>query len=223
MPKVSVNNDPLLERLVFAYDGTSYRVVTCDTDGNVVAALKTGQSVEVTQDTAADLLATVNIAAAQTIAVTQATPANLQAAVNLNTDQNVQARRYGWIASAWQKAPLPFGYSGVGAETVSKLNAAASFDAIAGTSVPAGEFWIVSAADAYDANTAVSRIGIVASVAGVSVYLISAASPGAGIPLAWSGQAVLGPGDNVLAAFFGTVLNDDLYLHYCYTRVDIDQ
>ncbi len=46
MPKVGVNNEPLLERLVFAYDGTDYRVVKCDTNGNVVAALAADQNVQ---------------------------------------------------------------------------------------------------------------------------------------------------------------------------------
>ena len=45
MAKVSVNNDPLLERLIFGYDGTNYRVVKVDAEGNLVIAVKIDQSV----------------------------------------------------------------------------------------------------------------------------------------------------------------------------------
>lgn len=46
MPKVGVNNEPLLERLVFGYDGADYRVVKVDTSGNLVAALLANQNVQ---------------------------------------------------------------------------------------------------------------------------------------------------------------------------------
>lgn len=45
MPKVGVNNEPLLERAIFGYDGSDYRVVKVDGDGNLVAAVKASQSI----------------------------------------------------------------------------------------------------------------------------------------------------------------------------------
>jgi hypothetical protein len=45
MPKVGVNNDPLLERLVFGFDGVDYRVVKVDGDGNLMVALDFDQDI----------------------------------------------------------------------------------------------------------------------------------------------------------------------------------
>lgn len=46
MPKVGVNNEPLFERLMFAYDGSNYRVIKCDGSGNLVAAVLADQNVQ---------------------------------------------------------------------------------------------------------------------------------------------------------------------------------
>lgn len=37
MPKVGAANEPLLERLIYGYDGSSYRPLKCDTNGNLLA------------------------------------------------------------------------------------------------------------------------------------------------------------------------------------------
>jgi hypothetical protein len=90
MPLVGVNNEPLLERAIFGFDGTSYRVVKIDGDGNLVAALKASQEIEVVQDTAADLKATVSVAASQEIEVTQPTAADLKATVSVAASQEIE-------------------------------------------------------------------------------------------------------------------------------------
>lgn len=46
MAKVSVNNDPLHERAIFAFDGSSYRAIKIDTDGNLVVAQKADQNIQ---------------------------------------------------------------------------------------------------------------------------------------------------------------------------------
>ena len=46
MPTTGVNDEPLQDRRIFAYDGTNYRVVKCDTDGNLVIALKAEEDVQ---------------------------------------------------------------------------------------------------------------------------------------------------------------------------------
>jgi hypothetical protein len=201
MPKVGVNNEPLLERLIFGYDGADYRVVKVDTSGNLVAAILAGQSIEVTQDTAADLKATVSLAA----------------------DQDVQARGYGWVSAAWQKNPLLIGYSGTGSEEVKNLSAAAGTNQLNGTAVPAGEIWNVYAAHLLDIDSATTfpRIGV--TVSGIDVYMISAATLAAGVYFTWNGSVILSPGDKVFGVLNNCTLNDDLYLRYAYVRIDIDQ
>jgi hypothetical protein len=201
MPKVGVNNEPLLERLIFGYDGADYRVVKVDTSGNLVAAILAGQSIEVTQDTAADLKATVNLA----------------------TDQNIQARGYGWIGGAWQKNPLGFGYSARGSQQLVNTNAAAGYNNVSSSAVPAGEIWILSAASASDNSNTITQIDLSVTVNGNPVVIGFVLSPVAAQPCIALTQVALAEGDTIAAGFYGCVAGDDLYLRYCYTRIDIDQ
>jgi hypothetical protein len=46
MPQIGANNEPLLERAIFGYDGTDYRVVKVDASGNLVAAVLADQNVQ---------------------------------------------------------------------------------------------------------------------------------------------------------------------------------
>jgi hypothetical protein len=245
MAKASVDNDPLHERLIFAYDGTDYRVVKCDTDGNVVAAIKASQSIEVTQDTASDLKATVNIAAAQSVAVTQATPANLKATVDIAAsqsvavtqatpanlkatvdiaaNQSVQANNYGLVGGSQQKDPIRLGYSAIQAEEVVNLSAASGGNTLTGATVPAGEIWVIKFAEASNSNTANSNTKIRANIDGVALVLVENTTPIQGIWDIWNGEIVLAEGDNVYARLMGCALNDDIYLRYAGIRIDIDQ
>ena len=223
MPKVGVNQEPLNERLVFAFDGTDYRVVKCDTDGQLLAALATGQTVSVTQSDKAKLLATVDIAANQSIKATQTTEGDLRAIVSLDTDENVQSRGYGWVNSAWQKNPLLFGYSAQIFEEKSNTNSPVTLCTLNGTVVPAGEIWIVNAICASNNDRQATAIRIYATIDGKDLMLTDAA-PGAVFRyVMWSGQITLKAGDNVNASIYGTVAGDDCYLRYVANRIDIDQ
>lgn len=144
MPKVGVNNEPLLERAIFGFDGADYRVVKVDTDGNLVAAVKASQEIEVTQDTPGDLKATVDIAAAQEIEVTQPTAADLKATVTIPTGQDIEAQQFGWISSAWQKNPLALGYSSPLIKQYVNDAPTGSNPNIDTDTVPSGELWVIT-------------------------------------------------------------------------------
>lgn len=213
MPKVGTSQEALYERAVFVYDGSLWRPLAANTSGQIVAALAAGSTIEVTQDQAAQLLATVNIAASQTIQVTQATPANLQAAVNLNADQNVQARAYGYISAAWQKQPLQFGYG----DTVALVYENTALPAGATTynfaAVPAGSVDVLT-------SIAMVYVGTVANVVlraalvldATAVYLYRVAPPVSGTYYDKQGTFVLGPGDNLQFVIAGATANDDAYM-----------
>jgi len=139
MPQVGPDNEPLLERLIYGFFGTAIKGIQVDTDGNLVVALDTGQSITVTQSVAANLKALVDINAGQSIAatqavaanlkalvdinagqsieVTQATAANLKATVTIPTGQDILARRQGLYGGSWINAALPFGVSDTWTET----------------------------------------------------------------------------------------------------------
>lgn len=201
MPKRGVSNEALYERLIFAFDGDDYRVVACDTDGNLTAAVLADQSIEVVQDDAADLKATVDIAA----------------------DQNVQARGYGYIGAAWQKVPLPFGLSGRVAEIVTDTNTGAGTDSVSTTAVPAGEYHIVSQISMYVASGSANNLVAYLNAAGTTPGLFGYTSPTSSQVYDRQGWWVLAPGDYIQVYGFDLTAGDDLSVSVAGFRVDIDQ
>jgi hypothetical protein len=192
MAKVGVGNEPLLERLIFGAEGTNYRVVVVDAAGNIVAALKAGSTVEVTQDTAADLKATVSLA----------------------DDQNVQARAYGYFNAAWQRQPLLIGYGGVVNEQVVNLSSPAGTTILDGTVVPANRVYVIEGAAGLDVNTATTAIELGVISGGVYTPFTRGVGVAANNWHTWNGRLTLAPGDNLRCVLVGTVLNDDTYLRY---------
>ncbi len=210
MALVGVNNEPLLERAVFGFDGTNYRVVKVDTDGNLVAALKASQTIEVTQDTAADLKATVNIAASQEIEVTQATAADLKATVTIPTDQDIEARSFGWFGSAWQKNSLLLGYRDNLDEDLA-TTATGTSTTIDTTAVPANTVHIIQAASIFNEtrNMTICVINLFKN-SGAVVRLSYVASVTQYYPLLIPAPVVLSPGDYIRFGLNGTVNLDSI-------------
>lgn len=201
MPLVGVNNEPLLERAIFGFDGTSYRVVKVDTDGNLVAAVKASQAIEVTQDTAADLKATVTIP----------------------TDQDIEARGYGWLGSAWQKAPIPFGYSGVKNESWEDTNLASGNSNVDSSAVPAGEIWVILQYAYHFVGTVPTRIYI---QFGPTSDLLTVFQQESVTSVLWEsvdGMFILEEGDILRLRIIGATSGDDLTGRAHGYRIDIDQ
>jgi hypothetical protein len=190
MPQIGANNEPLLERAIFGYDGTNYRVVKVDTDGNLVAAIKASQTIEVIQDTAADLKATVNLAA----------------------DQNVQARNYGFLGAAWQKQPLIWSYSSRLSERVSNTSAAAGQNTLNSSAIAAGYVAKIEAVEAFNDTTNPTLIRLAVIGGGNTQVLARVATPGISVPLLLAQTITLAAGDVMRAIFDGCALNDDIYL-----------
>jgi len=190
MPHVSNNYDPLLDRVIFAYDGTNYRVVKVDTSGQLVAAVAAGQTIKVTQDTAANLLATVNLA----------------------TDQNVQARAHGYDGAAWRKLQQLWGYTDRWNQEVSNLSAAAGSNTLTCTAVAAGYVHVLQGVTVVDLNSATTQAQIRLPMGSQNLYLLSNAGGAAGTRQSWQGQLTMKQGDTVQGILGGCTLNDDIYL-----------
>jgi len=200
MPHVSNNNDPLLDRAIFAYDGTDYRVVKVDTSGQLVAAVATGQTIKVTQDTAANLLATVNVA----------------------TDQNIQARNHGWDGSAWRKSQQLWGYTDRWQQEVVNLAAAAGTNNLSTTAVPSGYVYILQAATVLDVTSATVGLHLYLVGGTFNYYLALSAGGAAATRLIWNGEVALKAGDIVRASLVGCTLNDDIYLYVWGYKMKVD-
>ena len=65
---------------------------------------------------------------------------------------------WGWTGSAWVKLPILFGYSAPYLETVEDLNADAGDNVLVGSTVPAGEVWVVTSVQLFDEDNDITRI-----------------------------------------------------------------
>lgn len=187
MPLVGVNNEPLLERAIFAYDGADYRVVKVDTDGNLVAAIKASQSIEVMQDTAADLKATVTIP----------------------TGQDIEARDYSWLGSTWQKSPMAFGYSDTYSERLIDTALAGGNVNLLGTAVPSGQVIVATNLSLRYDGTVPTRIAANYEWGSIGGFW-AVASPASGVWYDRQGWWVLKEGHYFVASVVGSTLNDTL-------------
>ena len=149
MGKVGPANEPLLERLIYATSTGGIKAIVCDTNGNLIVTFLTGQTVAVTQANAALLLATVNIAA----------------------NQNIQARGYGYLSSAWYKQPLVIGMSGVLSEVVSNTALPSGDSNQFHSAVPANTLWHVTHASFSYWGTLPTQIGLYGTVGGIPCYI----------------------------------------------------
>jgi hypothetical protein len=135
----------------------------------------------------------------------------------------VQSRLYGYYSGAWQKGPIPFGYSGDKSESVDVASASAGTNILSGSLVPAGEIWVLQAVHAADITNVPSRLYLSVVVNGVVVVLTDVTTLTAGINTTWNGSIVLSEGDRVRSSIFGCTAADVLQMRYHAVRVDIDQ
>ena len=117
---------------------------------------------------------------------------------------------WGWDGSQWCKLPLVWGYSDCYAELLTEDNAVAGNNYLAGTTVPAGEVWVVTCFSMWNANTVTLATsgGIYDGATTISVH--SELSPAAGETVEWNGFICLKEGDRMRASFFTCALNDNI-------------
>lgn len=192
MPKVGNNNEPLLERAMFGYDGNLWKPLTLDASGYLEVTLVDTEVIEVIQDTYADLLATVKIAASQSIEVTQDTATDLKTeVVSPNGDKIISFEQI------------------VKAQKLNISLAAGTNDEIVDT-VPTGKVWCITAAGIRYTGTVPSTLELYAAYTGVNVRIVSVSSP---VSLQYYLNAIpvwLGDGDSIRMRVTGATLNDDL-------------
>lgn len=200
MPVVGYNNVPLHERAMYGFDGTLWRPCKIDASGNLVFTPLAGATIEVTQDTAADLKATVNLAA----------------------DQNVQARGYSYVGGAWQKSPIPLGYSGVVRGVYQNTDSPGGDVTVSGGAVPSGSIWVIQAAAVQDYHSVPTFTALRVNSGGTAYAFTYYGLPPAKALNVFSGAMVLSAGEYLEGRFVGTTLHDLLTLTYLAMRVDIN-
>lgn len=127
-----------------------------------------------------------------------------------------------YIAGAWQKQPLIWGYSDRYVDSETDLSADAGTNNLSLTAVPAGEVWKVTSISAFDATSDITTLTLSVILGAVTHYLKVEAITVASQLVLWSGELILKEGDYVGAAFYGCTALDDLYLTACGFKMDVD-
>ncbi len=130
---------------------------------------------------------------------------------------------HGWIAGAWQKDPLRFGYSGTVVLSASDTNLGAGANDVDLTTVPAGELQVIT-------NIVWEYTGTTPTEVEVSLYDGSTAYPlftvSNPITTEWydkQGFWVVPPTGFIRCSIVGATAGDDLQLRATGFRVDLDQ
>lgn len=192
MPRVGADKAALYERLIYAYDGTDYRVVKCDTDGNVVAAIKASQIITVTQDTAS----------------------NLQATVTIPTGQDILARLQGYYGASWRNAPVHFGVGTPYAETKSNTSLPSGTTSLTFSTVASNTVRVVTGVMICFQGTTPTYLQFNMMIGGVTVMVYRHLSPTSLELYSVQGWWVLDTGDYIVAYIAGATAGDKLYA-YC--------
>ena len=122
--------------------------------------------------------------------------------------------QWGWDGTVWRKLPMVWGYSALYAERKSNLSATAGTNVLVGSTVPAGEVWVVEVIGAFDVNTAPSRISFAVTDGTTAAPLYRDETPILYVASQWTGRVTLPAGCYIQVAFFTCVLNDDLYADF---------
>lgn len=154
-------------------------------------------------------------------------PVSCDASGNLNVIAGAgsfaDALNKGYIGSAWQNDPIRYGYSAVESEIVTDTNAGAGFQNLTGTTVPAGEIWVIENMFVTNVTRAFTYTSFRGIIDGNAIFLHYSAGAAAGIPAFWGGRATLGPGDNTVVKIGNCTAGDTISMGYNYVRIDIDQ
>lgn len=144
------------------------------------------------------------------VEVTQDTPGDLLAGV------------HGYIAGAWQKQPLAWGISDSVSEAVSDTNLGAGTQTLSTTPIPAGEVHVASAINFRVDSATCTRGQLQIVIGGVSLVILTQASPVAYTWYLKTGEFVLAEDDYIALSMTGLTAGDDAYLRYAGYRMDVD-
>ncbi len=137
--------------------------------------------------------------------------------LNLDADKDVQVdvKTMPTVTVIPGSGEKLFGFSGIVSEEKSNTNLSAGNNALYGSSVPAGEVWVIKQVTLRYVGTSPTRIYAHLSVGGVAVELLDVESPVSGARNPAAVDVLLEEGDKVIARVEGATAGDDFYLRYC--------
>jgi len=120
---------------------------------------------------------------------------------------------WGWDGSVWRKLPLVWGYSGHYCENVNGVASGAGDAVVDGSTVPAGEVWIIEHVMAnHNAGTA-KRLNVVAWSGSCYTPLFDESVETAPAQRMWDGRITLPTGGKLRATVVAPGDGKKVYLH----------
>ena len=147
---------------------------------------------------------------------------NLDVEVKQVAPADLAVGLHGYISGAWQKAPLPFGYSDIYYEGVRVDHAGAGSYWIYGSVVPAGEIWVVNTAVMWGNVNIAGQVTLTIQKGSEYHHLTTLPSLAANKTMNFSGQAIVAPTYR-MAAYFGSIAaNNQKFMEITGYKVDLD-
>lgn len=154
-------------------------------------------------------------------------PVSCDASGNLNVIAGAgsfaDALNKGYVASAWQKDPIRFGYSDALKYTISNSNLAAGASTTDGSLVPTGEFWVITNLSINTISVTITRVDCRLVIDGTTLTIFNIVPPTTNVLNDRQGWWVIGPGDKASVRVYTATAGDDVYLYATGFKVDIDQ
>jgi len=196
---------------ICGHDGTDWIKALIDSGGRLQVDIvdSGGADLKDVLDKLADILTELN--------------AKLETAdLDLDGSGRLSANAHGYIAGAWQKQPLAWGISDSVSEAVSDTNLGADTQTLSTTPILAGEVHVASAINFRVDSATCTRGQLQIVVGGVSLVILTQASPVAYTWYLKTGEFVLAEGDYIALSMTGLTAGDDAYLRYAGYRMDVD-
>ncbi len=134
--------------------------------------------------------------------------------VSQSTPDNLRTGNYGYYSGAWQRQPLPFGFSAQYRESkIVNLSAAGTVNSD-GTAVPANTLRALTSIQARDTTSVITALTFQHVSAAAAYFLMRRAAPAADVGMEWQGQVFMLPGDQPRVEYAGVVLNDNLRAYF---------
>jgi len=129
---------------------------------------------------------------------------------------------HGYVNGAWQKNPIPFGYSSAVGEKINNTNLPAGDSYINSSTVPDGKIWILTNISYDYIGTTATLVSLVVYRNSVYINMFATYSPVSNHYYDRQGWWVLIPGERLRLYVFGATAGDKLYLDTIGFAVDIN-
>jgi len=137
------------------------------------------------------------------------------------TEEYFKDGLWGWDGTRWRKAGIPLWYNAPVGESLSNLNAQSGVNSLTGSTVPAGELWIIESASAIDNTSALDYVAIRVSTGTFWTSIIRKQSVAIAEEVIVNAEVVLSPGYYLYAVFSNCAAGDDIYFRYIGYKVKI--